>query len=204
MKTRTWPVNDGLRRASGVHTSGFFCVSILVVVLLFSCPSRASADIINAFVFSPGASTLLGADFEAISGSFTFNSTTDTESGVSITLTGTGPSAGVYTEPLAKQIIGAMIITAFAPMAELEIDFSLPLATSPDPLTEVEWTLVPGEGLPNGTPVTDLAPVGFALFPVPEPTSAVLLSTVVAIVGPVARRKLGRTRDPREPRARTA
>jgi hypothetical protein len=51
-----------------------------------ACGASGSADI-SAYVFSAGAATFLGGEVEFISGSFTFDTATDTESGVSITLT---------------------------------------------------------------------------------------------------------------------
>ena len=76
MKTFTLRMNSVasvLRRLLG----GAFCaqtwsVAVLGLILLFG-PSRASADIINNYVFAPGGSTVLGGYVESISGGFTFD-----------------------------------------------------------------------------------------------------------------------------------
>lgn len=143
--------------------------------------SRASADVVNTWVFTPGASTILGGDIELISGSFTFNSATDTESGVSITLTGQGPFAGNYTEPLMEGFVGDTIV-GFAPNLELSITFLDPLtaANSPDAIGMVVWTVVPETRA--SPPIRSTGSFGSAVIVTPEPGSVGLLGVVVGIL----------------------
>jgi hypothetical protein len=186
MTTYTSRVNSALlilRRVLGVHASPPSYFLGLILILLFG-PSRASADI-SAYVFSPGTATFLGGEVEFISGSFTFDTATDTESGVSITLTGPLPFSGTYTEPLLTTFNAALVI-ANAPGEELDIYFADPLSVSPDPLSSVYWFTIPVTEA--SATVIDPAPLGSAIF-VPEPWSVILLVAEVAMVGFLMRRK---------------
>jgi hypothetical protein len=193
MKTFTLRMNSVasvLRRVLG----GAFCaqtwsVAALGLILLLG-PSRASADIINSYVFAPGASTVLGGDTLAISGSFTFDITTTTESQVAITLSGNPTYAGTYTE--ANLDVGALA-EVFADDGDLSLTmlFANVLDVSPVELQTVNWQNL------DTTPVAQLqglAPTGFVEFApapaVPEPSSVVLLVTLVGMLGFLTRRKL--------------
>ena len=80
--------------------------------VFLAAPPSARATAI-AYVFAPGASTVLGGDTEMISGSFTFDTTTFTELAVTISLAGAAPYAGTYTN--GTYITGALdTIEAFS------------------------------------------------------------------------------------------
>ena len=179
-----------------------YYVFALMLILVFG-PSRVSADTINTYVFTANAAANLGGDIEMISGSFTYDSTDSEESGVSITLTGIGIESGNYTEP-SMVILNQDLIIAYAAGSELGIMFANPLTGSPDPLAEVEWSVQPTPA-PGPVVFNDPAPVGAAVFATPEPSSIILLVTVVAMAGSLARRKLavgGLSDRPPNPTAR--
>src|SRR5262249_15865022 len=90
------------------------------------------------YAFHPAATTLFGANTETISGSFTFDANTNTESAVSITLSGHSPYAGLYTTS-STQPTNPLTVTAQdqATLNRLALFFLLPLQFSPDPLTLV-------------------------------------------------------------------
>ena len=54
-----------------------------------------------SYVFAAGTTTDLAAGPETITGSFTFDASTNTETNVTITLTGMAPFADTYTDILA-------------------------------------------------------------------------------------------------------
>jgi hypothetical protein len=61
---------------------------------LVTAPRVARADIINPYVFAPNSTTVLDGVTALITGSFTFDLTTITESNVTVTLSGASPVAG--------------------------------------------------------------------------------------------------------------
>jgi hypothetical protein len=177
-----------LRRLLG----GAFCAQTWSVVslglILLLGPSGASADIINNYVFAPGASTVLGGDTLTISGSFTFDFTTLIESQLDITLSGNPTYAGTYT--VGSNLGDLAVVFADDGVRSLTIGFVENLDVSPNPLSFVAWQ----NPEPPIAQLSDAAPVGFVEFAptptVPEPNSVILLVTLVAMAGFLTRRKL--------------
>ena len=178
-----------LRSDRPAHTPRRFHVGPLVAILLFALP-LARADNLT-WVFTPDAATVLGGDIELISGSFTFDSTTDTETGVAVTLTGPAPMAGTYTEPLMEGFLGDTI-SAYAPGLELDITFLNPLTAlnSPDPIGMVVWKVVPQTRV--STEFISSGSAGSAEIVTPDPGSIALLATAIAMTGFVTPRRLKR------------
>jgi len=208
MKTFTLRMNGAasvLRRGLG----GAFCAQtwsvVAVGLILLSGPSRAMADIIDNYVFASGASTVLGGDTLTISGSFTIDITTDVESQTAITLSGNATYAGTYTYPTYAS--GCLnCIEANDGNISLSLGFADLLGVSPDELQSVAWQN-PALAPPNSQ-LSDPAPTGFVEFAptpaVPEPSSVILLVTLVAMVGFLTRRKLavgGLSKRPPDPTA---
>lgn len=137
------------------------------------------------FTLAPGASTVLHGNSETISGSFTFDSSTDTESNVSITLAGPGPQAGVYTTLVQPQNPFTIIVKDPISGNLLELFFLYALQYSLDPITVIFFQ-TPEEALMGGGE-TDSRPIGSAVSPtapapIPEPSSIGLLCTAFALL----------------------
>jgi hypothetical protein len=150
---------------------------VAVAVFFLAAPPSARATAI-AYVFAPGASTVLGGDTGMISGSFSFDTTTFTESAVTISLAGAAPYAGTYTE--GTYITGATDTIETLSFPTITIFFMLPLDVEPDVLAEVRWT----PGFPPAPEQVDTNPTGAAVFAaaaVPEPASLALLGVALGL-----------------------
>jgi hypothetical protein len=116
---------------------------------------------------------------ETLNGSFTFDTTTDTESDVTITLVGPAPFAGEYHQTSGVSLGGNQEIEA----GDLALVFADALDVSPDPLMIVRFSLEQLE---------DASPTGSAVFAtaaVPEAGSLALLGTALAGLGVIGRRR---------------
>ena len=171
---------------------------LAVTALLWQAPPMAQATPYT-YSFQPGAATSLGSDTETISGSFTFDAATKTESAISIMLSGPSPYGGQYTTS-SIQPSNPFMITAQDQQTQnrLALTFESPLQSSPDPLTLVffqspsEFSMGGGESdnRPSGTVTSPTAPL-----PVPEPSSVGLVATgIVALFLARCRGLLGRRR----------
>jgi hypothetical protein len=186
--------NCTLRRVwVGVQSSPpLFYVCALVAILLVG-PSRAKADNYDYYVFaSPVTTTTLNGVTEGVTGSFTFDSSSDSLTAVSITLasglSSPSPFDGTYTIPsvsLPAYCGSCQSFTVYSGGSTLDVYFDSALGVSPDNLEETQWyaAVSPYIGFDAAT--------GYAEFSaVPEPGSVIQLMTVVAIVGFLIRRKL--------------
>lgn len=169
-----------LRRVwAGQLSTPFYVFSLILILLVGS--SRAKADI-DTYVFSSGTSTNLNGDTEDITGGFTFDTTTDIATAVSITLTGASPYAGTYSNSSDTCSNPCTAIFATSGVSTLFVHFDQGLGVSPDDLQSTEWSssISPGFG-------SDGSPTGAAVFAstsaVPEPSSVFLLVTMVAMLG---------------------
>jgi hypothetical protein len=181
-----------LRRVLGGANGTRLWSVVALVLFLLSSPSRARADIIDSYQFEPLTSTVLSAQPETISGSFTFDATTNVATSISITLSGLSPFGGTY---LAASVsnFGSDFIGFGATNSAgdfLALTFQNELGVSPDPLVSDAIYV------DNHVVTYDLAPVGgIELAPAapaaaPEPSAVILLVTLVAMVGFLTRRKL--------------
>src|SRR5271169_5894000 len=118
----------------------------LMATAWLAAPSICRATPIN-YVFS-GASTVLNGDTETITGSFTFDTTTDQETSVSITLTGPAAEAGTFTSGTFttagnNQVIADQVTGMFHGLGGITIEFANPLDQSPDALNLVRYFVGP-------------------------------------------------------------
>ena len=156
---------------------------IAAAALLWPAAPQIAQATPYAYTFQPGATTVLGGNTEAITGSFTFDATTKAEAAVAITLSGpSGPVsyAGLYTTS-SIQPSNAFMITAQDQQTQnrLALTFEFPLQFSPDPLTLVffqspaEFSVGGGEidNRPLATVASPTAPL-----PVAEPSSVGLVA----------------------------
>jgi hypothetical protein len=166
---------------------------IITGLCLATAPGRAAS---LSYVFTPGTSTtLLGTVspvLETITGSFTFDAATNTESLVNITLAGPGPYAGTYIQTTAFISTSSKFIFANSSPSgsSIGIGFVSPLTVSPDALSLVEWcaTPLPLTGTCGGS-ASDTDPTGAAIFatvppaPVPLPTALPLFASGLGAFG---------------------
>jgi hypothetical protein len=165
-----------------------FYVFALMLLLLFGS-SQAKADIYDYYVFaSPVTTTTLNGVTEGVTGSFTFDATSDVATAVSITLTSglasPSPFDGTYTN--SSDSCGSCygIYGVSGGSSFLFVYFDDALGVSPDDLEETQFY---GSVIGFET----VAATGYAEFSaVPEPGSVIQLMTVVAMVGFLIRRKL--------------
>ena len=160
----------------------------VVTAAWLAAPAISRADVIHDYVFQD-ASTVLMNTPETITGSFTFNVTTDVETSVQVTLTGNPPYAATYTQIAAMNINGFNVV-AFNGSTEIDITFNSLLEVSPDPLFSVQYFPM------GGFAVRDLSPTGEVVFAsvtaTPEPASFALLGIALGgliILGPRANRR---------------
>jgi len=139
-----------------------------------------------SYVFAAGTTTDLGAGLETITGSFTFDASTNTETNVSITLTGMAPFADTYTDPLALPPSSNEVFGFSPTLTGISIFFAMPLDVSPDPLMEVRFGNVK-------LAAVDPSPHGAAVFApaIAEPASLTVLSAALGIFPFIARANRG-------------
>jgi hypothetical protein len=194
MKTFTSQMNrvaSVLRRGLGGAFCAQTCSVVALGLILLLGPSGARADIIDTYVFEPSSATVLAGLTEPITGSFTFDATTNVATAISITLSGLPPFGGTY---LAASVsaFGADFIGFGATNSAgdfLALTFQNQLGISPDPL------VLDAIYVDNDLSAADQAPLGGIEFApaapaVPEPSSVILLVTLAAMVGFLTRRKL--------------
>lgn len=165
-----------LRKVS--RSLGLVSAGVGGVILLAAVNAQATPV---SYVIDPGTSTNLGGDVETITGSFTFDTATDLESNVSITLTGLSPFAGTYidnsTDRSQLQADGLAADACGTTGGHggggnsLCLRFTNPLSGGPtDPLSFVGYVAA---GFPNdpatdfGTSVVGSASPGVATTPLP-------------------------------------
>lgn len=176
-------------------------LAIVIAAVLWTAAPQIARATPYTYTLQPGATTVLGGNTEAITGSFIFDAAAMAESAVAITLSGPSPYAGLYTTP-SPQASNPVILTAQDQQTQnrLALTFEFPLQFSPDPLTFVffrsptEFSVGSGEldNRPLGTATAPTAPL-----PIPEPSSAGLVgSGLVAILLLVSRRMVGGRRRP--------
>jgi LPXTG-motif cell wall-anchored protein len=146
-------------------------ITLAAVAAVCLAPALGARAAPVDYVFTDASTTLLGYT-GSISGSFTFDAATNTESAVVITLGGLGPYAGTYEQTAARITSVSDVLLATASIGglayDLEVMFLNPLSSSPDPLALVEYcttslilTCDPGLG------TSDSAPLGSAVFASP-------------------------------------
>ena len=113
-----------------------------------------------------------------ITGSFTFDTATNTESSVSMTLSGNAPFAETYSQatPLGLPMNNTVVAFDVSDNA-IQITFNDPLDTTPDPITNVAYISNVLEE--NGIDTTGSAV--FAPAAMPEPSTLPLLGVVIGL-----------------------
>jgi hypothetical protein len=149
-------------------------LAALTAVCLATAAGAARASPMS-YVFAPGASTVLDGDTETITGSFTFDTTTNIQTAVSIVLSGPAPYSGTYTSASASNSASDFVATGtptlpFYPV--IFVDFADDLNVTYDPLTSVVWE--------SATTFTDSTAVTGAAV-VPEPAGLALLGTALGL-----------------------
>ena len=114
-------------------------LAVVTAVCLATGPG-ARATPLN-YIFTSNASVVLAGDTEAISGSFTFDTATITETDVTITLTGPSPFSGTYTQGPAFDMGSNDEVLAGTPvyfsLPDMGIGFAADLNVPSDPLVSV-------------------------------------------------------------------
>lgn len=150
-------------------------LAVVTTVCLATAPG-ARATPLN-YVFTSNASVVLAGDTEAISGSFTFDTTTITETDVTVTLTGPSPFAGTYTQGPAFDMGSNDEVLAGTPvyfsLPDMGILFAADLNVPSDPLVSVSVESATGTGV-TSTMVTGAAVV-------PEPATLALLGAALGL-----------------------
>jgi hypothetical protein len=164
---RSEPPATGLRRV--LHLT----LAVVAAACLATAPG-ARATPLN-YVFTSNASVVLAGDTEAITGFFTFDTTTDIQTAVSIVLSGPAPYSGTYTSASASNSASDFVAAGtptlpFFPV--IFVDFADDLNVTFDPLTSVVWE--------TATTFTDSTAVTGAAV-VPEPASLALLGVAVGL-----------------------
>jgi hypothetical protein len=144
----------------------------------------------DSYVFEPGTSLTFGSEAESVSGSFTYDATTNIVTVLTISLAGPDPYSGTYTSDAEGQPV-AIISGFLGPYEELLIGLANGLGSSPDAIIGAVYEYES----PTATQFThaDAVAGGVEFAPaaaVPEPSSVILLVTLVAMVGFLTRRKL--------------
>lgn len=170
-------------------------VLCLALITIWRLPLPAAhADVIQ-YVMSSGASTTWGGDVEAISGTFTYNTTIDLLLAVDISLAGALENATYTVVNAGDRVPGEFeAATDTTYNDEIVMGFVAPLSNAPDDLWSTgHWSVkVNGDEQVYGT-----ASTGFA-DPVPEPSSLALLGITLGIFALIhALRRLYK-RDPGE------
>ena len=158
---------------NGLRRGLLLTLAVMTAVCLATAPG-ARATPLN-YVFTSNASVVLAGDTEAISGSFTFDTTTDIQTAVSIVLSGPAPYSGTYTSASASNNASDFVAAGtptlpFFPV--IFVDFADDLNVTFDPLTSVVWE--------TATTFTDSTAVTGAAV-VLEPASLALLGVAVGL-----------------------
>ncbi len=150
-------------------------LAVVTAVCLATAPG-ARATPLN-YVFTSNASVVLAGDTEAISGSFTFDTATITETNVTITLTGPSPFSGTYTQGPAFDMGSNDEVLAgtsvYFSLPDMGIGFAADLNVRSDPLVAVSVESAIGTGA-TSTMVTGAAVV-------PEPATLALLGAALGL-----------------------
>jgi PEP-CTERM motif len=108
----------------------------LFAILSVASPSHATVDV---YSFSAGSSAGFGSSgVESITGSFEYNTTTNSVSLPSVTLSGAGPESGSYTS-LTAITSNSIEIENLANGDELTLRFGSSFGAANEPLTAVDY-----------------------------------------------------------------
>jgi hypothetical protein len=159
---------------------GFLAAMAVAATAWLAAPTVSRASPIN-YVFSPDASATVSGITEAISGSFTFDTASNTESNVTITLSDAFHTATYAALSLARPNSSDIAAESAQPLFSfIEIIFAAALSSSPDPISHLLFTEgIDGPVVAEGTMV--LGTAIFATATVPAPVIGHGLSVLLAV-----------------------
>jgi hypothetical protein len=188
------------RRRYELRTYGC-CRVVLLALALVAGAQLALAQAVRAapisYMFSSNALAVLDGDKEKISGSFTFDSGTMTQTLVTITLTGASPLSGTYSLAAALMQFDAESIEANDLGGNsLLMAFATPLAGIPDSISNLVYIpMVLGTATVRASALNGEA-LPFVLISIPEPSGLNVLSVALGLFLLIAR---ANRRDRRTP-----
>ena len=164
-------------------------ILIGAVVIASALVAEPGAGHATPVTYNISGTTVLNGNTETLSGSFTFDTATDLETNVAVTVAGASPYAGVYTVTSFNTLHSNLLVLPNLTVNHLDLTFASALNVSPDALTQVQFF---PETVSISYLATDFSPMASAttaVTAVPEPGSLVSLGSALVGLGMLRRRK---------------
>src|SRR5580692_9434059 len=105
-------------------------LAVITLALLAGLIAERAHAAPIAYVIAPGSTVVLNGSTDTITGSFTFDAATSTETNVAITITGPAPLPATWTETSLVNIIPSEVVASNASLSGMSIQFATPLDIS--------------------------------------------------------------------------